>query len=114
MSFSDAGENGFPTGEPAAQFGSTGWAVWALFEPESGLFGEFERIRDQGYAVDDEERVKGMRCIAAPILDRDGGVLGAVSVSGPMSRMHDDRFENDIPRRVMSAGNVIEVNMTYS
>lgn len=78
------------------------------------LFDEFERIRDRGYAVDDEERVAGMRCIAAPVLDRDGDVLGAVSVSGPMSRMHDDRFENDIPRRVMSAGNVIEVNMTYS
>lgn len=78
------------------------------------LFEEFDRIRDQGYATDDEERVEGMRCIAAPILDRNDDVVAAVSVSGPMSRMHDDRFENEIPRRVLSAANVIEVNMTYS
>ncbi|MFB6268389.1 MAG: IclR family transcriptional regulator [Halobacterium sp.] len=78
------------------------------------LFAEFERIRDQGYATDDEERVAGMRCIAAPVLDQHDDVVAAVSVSGPMSRMHDDRFENEIPRRVLSAANVIEVNMTYS
>jgi DNA-binding IclR family transcriptional regulator len=78
------------------------------------LFAELEQIRDQGYATDDEERVEGMRCIAAPVLDRDDNVVAAVSVSGPVSRTHDERFENEIPRRVLSAANVIEVNMTYS
>lgn len=78
------------------------------------LFDELETIREQGYATDNEERVEGMRCVAAPITDQKDRVLGAVSVSGPMSRMHDDRFEHEIPRRVRSAANVIEVNMTYS
>lgn len=78
------------------------------------LFDELDQIRAQGYATDDEERVEGMRCIAAPVLNQNDEVVAAVSVSGPMSRMHDDRFENDIPRRVLSAANVIEVNMTYS
>lgn len=78
------------------------------------LFEEFDRIHDQGYATDDGERVEGMRCIAAPIIKQNGAVMAAVSVSGPQSRMHDDRFEDEIPRRVLSAANVIEVNMTYS
>ena len=78
------------------------------------LYEQLEEIRERGYATDDEERVEGMRCIGAPILNRDDEILGAVSVSGPMSRMHDDRYQNDVPRRVQSAANVIEVNMTYS
>lgn len=78
------------------------------------LFDELDAVREQGYATDDEERVEGMRCIAAPILDQHDDVIAAVSVSGPMSRMHDSRFEDDIPRRVLSAANVVEVNMTYS
>ncbi len=78
------------------------------------LFDEFEHIRERGYATDDEERIEGMRCVAAPILDHDDRVIAAVSISSPVSRMHDDRFANEIPRRVLSAANVIEVNMTYA
>jgi IclR family acetate operon transcriptional repressor len=84
-----------------------------ITDPET-LFAEWNVIRERGYAMDDQERVEGMRCIGAPILDQNDAVLGAVSVSAPMSRMHDDRFENEIPRRVQSTANVIEVNMTYS
>ncbi|RDI71949.1 IclR family transcriptional regulator [Halopelagius longus] len=78
------------------------------------LFEELAEVRERGYATDDEERVAGMRCIAAPVLDRNDEILGAVSVSGPMSRMNDERYQDDIPRSVKSAANVIEVNMTYS
>lgn len=78
------------------------------------LFARLEAIRERGYAMDDEERVEGMRCIGAPIVDQNDEVLGAVSVSAPTSRMHSDRFGNEIPRRVQSTANVIEVNMTYS
>lgn len=82
-------------------------------DDEETLFEELEQIRQQGYARDLEERVRGMRCVAAPIL-RDGEVLGAVSVSGPASRMQGERFETEIPDHVMGTANVIEVNITYS
>jgi len=78
------------------------------------LFEQLAEVRERGYATDDEERVAGMRCIAAPVLSQNDEVLGAVSVSGPMSRMNDERYQDDIPRSVKSAANVIEVNMTYS
>lgn len=80
---------------------------------EDELFDELAQIREQGFARDFEERVIGMQCIAAPILG-DDEVLGAISVSGPKSRMQGQRFEAEIPKQVLRTANVIEVNMTYS
>jgi len=71
-------------------------------------------VTDRGYAVDDEERLEGLRCVAAPILSNENRVLGAVSVSGPSHRIRDDRFRRTLPNRVLEAVNVIELNVTYS
>ncbi|MFC6962943.1 IclR family transcriptional regulator domain-containing protein [Halocatena marina] len=60
------------------------------------------------------ERVKSMRCIAAPIIDSSDNVIATVGVSGPTNRMHSKRFENEIPQQVLSTANIIEVTMTYS
>lgn len=80
---------------------------------ETALFEELERIREQGYARDREERVRGMRCVGAPVLN-DGTVVGAISVSGPKSRMQGQRFDTEIPNHVLRTANVIEVNMAYA
>jgi len=53
------------------------------------LKGDLERIRERGYAVDDEEHAVGLRCVAAPILDEDGKPLAALSISGPLARIDD-------------------------
>ncbi|WP_248910455.1 IclR family transcriptional regulator [Halocatena marina] len=81
---------------------------------EEKLFKQFNEIREQGYAVDFEERVRRMRCIAAPILDDSDRARGAVSISGPKTRMLGQRFEDEIPQKVIRAANVIEVNMNYA
>ena len=78
------------------------------------LDAELERVRERGYAQDDGERLSGLRCIAAPITDQDGVAVGAVSVAGPTSRIKGDRYHEEIPERVRSAANVIELNMTYA
>jgi len=54
---------------------------------------ELERIRDRGFAIDDEEIEDGIRCIAAPILNADNRAVAAMSVSGPSSRISPDRFQ---------------------
>lgn len=77
------------------------------------LEAELETIRQQGVAHDREERIKGLRCVAVPILSNDR-ITGAVSVSGPTSRMTDDRIEADVLPQLRHAANIIELNQTHS
>jgi len=51
------------------------------------LDAELARIRKAGYAVDDEERTDGMRCIAAPVFNAHGEPFAGLSVSGPSFRI---------------------------
>jgi IclR family transcriptional regulator, KDG regulon repressor len=48
---------------------------------------ELTHIRQEGYSVDNEEAVEGLRCVAAPILDHTGKVIAAFSVAGPTTRV---------------------------
>ena len=48
---------------------------------------ELAQIREQGFAIDDEEAVVGSRCVAAPILDSKQRAIASVSVAGPTSRI---------------------------
>jgi DNA-binding IclR family transcriptional regulator len=48
---------------------------------------ELDKVRRQGYAVDDEEAVQGARCVSAPILNSNREPIAAVSVSGPVTRV---------------------------
>lgn len=57
------------------------------------LISELKKIREQGYCLDDEEYIPGVRCIAVPILAGDKRVEGALSVAGPTFRLSDERFD---------------------
>ena len=48
---------------------------------------DLERIRVRGYALDDEEKAEGMRCVAAPVFDASGDPVAGLSVSGPSARV---------------------------
>jgi len=78
------------------------------------LFAELERIRERGYAYNDGEEINGFRAVGAPVRDADGNVLGSLSVSGPTSVMQGDRFQEEIPQRVIQSANVIEVNINMN
>lgn len=58
-----------------------------------GLSVELARIREVGYAIDDEENEDGVRCVGAPIFDFNQKVIGAISISGPATRMTMERLE---------------------
>jgi len=51
-----------------------------------------EEVRAVGYAIDDEEFVAGLRCVAAPIFDETGLPAAAVSISGPSARIDRARL----------------------
>ena len=54
---------------------------------------ELNQIRQQGFAVDRAEGMAGIHCVAAPILDRHGSALGAITIAAPMSRIPEDEFQ---------------------
>jgi DNA-binding IclR family transcriptional regulator len=56
------------------------------------LFEELSEVRRRGFAIDDEERIEGLRCVAAPIFGSDGRVLGALSLAAPTPRVSRERF----------------------
>jgi IclR family KDG regulon transcriptional repressor len=55
------------------------------------LLKELDVIRRNGFAVDDEEREEGLRCIGAPVWNNHGEVVGAVSIAGPAFRITRDQ-----------------------
>jgi DNA-binding IclR family transcriptional regulator len=54
---------------------------------------ELQCIRKRGYAVDNEERETGLRCIGAPVCDSAGEVIAAVSIAGPAFRISEDQIK---------------------
>lgn len=45
------------------------------------------QVRQNGYAMDEEEAEIGLTCIAVPIIDEQGKAIAAISVSGPTTRI---------------------------
>ena len=78
------------------------------------LESELDEIADRGYALNDEERTVGMRAVGAPIRSDDDRVLGAISVSGPTTRMTGTWFREEVPDMVTQAARVIGIKATYS
>lgn len=53
---------------------------------------ELARICRQGFALDDEQAHIGLRCVAAALFDATGDPIGAISLSGPTTRLSDARI----------------------
>jgi len=63
---------------------------------------ELERIRERGYAIDDEEYDEGLRCIGAGVRDHSGRVVSALGIGGPVTRITPERVE-ELSRLVINA-----------
>lgn len=64
------------------------------------LLKELETIRETGIAMDNEERILGLTCVAAPVFDSQGNANYGISVSGPTIRMDDEKIA--IAKKVVS------------
>lgn len=60
------------------------------------LVAELERVRWQGYAINDEELAAGLRSAAAPIRNAEGEIVGAINVSVPSARVSRHELESDL------------------
>lgn len=59
-------------------------------------------VRARGYAIDDEESERGIRCVAAPIRNEIGLTVAAVSISGPAIRMTREKVQGILKDEVMT------------
>lgn len=74
------------------------------------LLDQLDEIRERGVAFSFEESVPGIRAVATPIHAADGTVLGAITISGPSSRLRGEWFEEELPNRLRESANLIEIN----
>lgn len=56
------------------------------------LRAELDRVVQRGYATDDEETFTGIRCVAAPVRDHTNQVIAALGLSGPTTRIDEERL----------------------
>jgi DNA-binding IclR family transcriptional regulator len=75
---------------------------------------ELRETRSRGYAIDNGEYEKSVRCIAAPIRDRTGTVIAAVSISGPDNRMPVPLNGSSMAMQVVEAAQHISQALGYS
>jgi IclR family acetate operon transcriptional repressor len=73
---------------------------------------ELERIREQGYALDQEEAVDGLRCVAGPVFTHTGQIVAAFSVAGPATRLTPARVP-EIAQLVRETSQQISYRLGY-
>jgi len=79
--------------EVVRERGLAAYTPHTIVDPDA-LDLELSRIRERGYAVDNEEYDEGLRCIGAPVRDHTGRVVAALGIGGPVTRITPARVES--------------------
>lgn len=86
--------------ELIAQKGLTGYTQNTIIS-KVGLIEELKKVKENGYAFDNEECEIGARCIAFPIYDFTHKIIAGFSITGPINRITDVFIKEQLP--VLSA-----------
>jgi DNA-binding IclR family transcriptional regulator len=78
------------------------------------FFEHLRAVAGQGYALDLEESESGLCCAAAPVHDGAGGVVAAVSVSGPAFRLESELLVRQIVPAVLAAADRLSRRLGYA
>jgi IclR family acetate operon transcriptional repressor len=76
------------------------------------LMAELAETRERGYAINRGEHFVGVSAVAAPIVSNPDDVVGAISISGPLSRMGDKRIEETLAPALLNKQNIIELKLS--
>lgn len=82
-----------------------------ITEPQA-LERDLETVRARGYATAVEELEPGLWAVAAPVRDARGGVVAALSISGPTVRLHGDLLD-DLGRLCRREADVLSTRLGY-
>lgn len=77
------------------------------------LRNELASIKNLGYATDDEEFTPGVRCIAAPVFEFRGKVIGALGISGPAARVEKESML-ELAKQVTVVAKNLTDRMSYA
>jgi DNA-binding IclR family transcriptional regulator len=78
----------------------------------SELKANLRQIAARGYAVDDQEREDGVRCVAAPVRGHNGEVVAGISIAGPTMRVTRERIA-ELAGHVIAAAGEISAALGY-
>jgi len=70
-------------------------------------------VQSQGYALDDEENERGIRCVAAPIFNETGKAVAAISISGPAFRITKKMVQETLKKEVMETASKISERLGF-
>ena len=76
-----------------------------LLSPEA-LLADLTETRRRGFAYDNQEHSLGIHCVAAPILAGDDEVLGALSITAPVSRIDETALLGYVPALKETVGKI--------
>lgn len=80
---------------------------------EKALFEELETIREQGFALNDEEYMDGLFGVAVPVYTPDDEFLGALGLFGPRSRFTEEYIHEGIVDLLRDKAGEIKVTLAY-
>lgn len=75
---------------------------------------ELARARSLGYATEVEELALGRACLAAPVRDRDGAVVAAISVSGSLSALDLPNRRDELAQLVIETADTVSTALGYT
>lgn len=78
------------------------------------LEAELDEVRARGYAMEVEELALGRACVAAPIRDREGAVVAAVSVSGSLSALDLGHRRDELAQVVIETADTVSTALGYT
>ena len=73
---------------------------------EQSLLEEIERVKAQGYAIDDGELNADIKCVAVPVSDNRGMYTYSLGTSGAISRMTEEKVNRIIPLMLKAAKDI--------
>ena len=76
------------------------------------LVAVLDQVREQGWAVNDEELEEGVRSVAVPVRDLNGNVMAAINVSAHASRVTVEALINDFLPQLKETAFQIETDLT--
>ena len=88
------------------------YTEFTITDPDT-LKRELEKVRRQGYGIDEQECELGLRCISMPLRDYSGSIIASMSIFGNLTDMYDQRLHQEIMPALKNATSIISSRLGY-